>query len=190
MAVLLLAMLGAGCTVALRDPGVFVSCGTLRYVVNTNDASLSTARRAAIDDAVEEFAALVGRRVAKVDFSGQTAAASVPGGPIVIELAWPEESPHALGFAEPHVVATEYSGGWVLLNPSIRNAPAGLIRRLVLHELGHLHGLDDVTDPGEIMDPSLAATHWGPGDLIGLSLTHEGGCEGSRLAAEFQAAVG
>jgi hypothetical protein len=178
------AVLGAGCTVTLRDPGVAAGCGVLRYVVNPNDVALSAERHAAIDGAVAEFAALVGRSV-----DDQTAAGSVPGGPIVIELAWPEESPHALGFAEPHVVANEYSGGWVLLNPSIRQAPAGLIRRLVLHELGHLHGLDDVVDPGEIMDPSLAATRWGPGDLVGLTLTHRGGCGGSALATELRAAL-
>jgi hypothetical protein len=186
---LVLAVFGTSCTVTLRDPGVSASCGPVRYVVNSSDVSLSTERRAAIDDAVEEFAALLGRRVSEVDFRGQTAAGSAPGGPVVIELAWPEESPHALGFAEPHLVGEAYSGGWVLLNPTIRNAPVGLIRRLVLHELGHLYGLDDVADPGEIMDPSLAATEWGPGDLVGLLVTHRGGCGSSALVTGLRAAL-
>ena len=77
-----------------------------------------------------------------------------------------------------------------MIDPTIRNAPTGLIRRLVLHELGHLHGLDDVDDPGELMDPSLAASAWGPGDLFGLAMTHGGGCAGARLSAEFRALAG
>ncbi|MEZ5246577.1 MAG: hypothetical protein R2707_15875 [Acidimicrobiales bacterium] len=184
-AVLALAVLASGCTVAFRDPGVVAGCGPLRYTLDTADVSLSAGRRAAIHDAVEEFATLVGRVV--VEVTAGSAADGAAGDPVRIVLAWPEESPDGLGFAEPQVVGTTYVGGWIMLNPSIRSAPAGLIRRLVLHELGHLHGLDDVTDPGELMDPSLAATNWGPGDLFGLAMTHGGGCEGSLLSSEFQA---
>jgi hypothetical protein len=187
VAVLTLAVLASGCTVAFRDPGVVAGCGPLRYTLDTADVSLSAGRRTAIHDAVDEFATLVGRAAVEIPSDGDTAAGNAPGDPVVIELAWPEESPDGLGFAEPHIVGTSYTGGWIMLHPSIRSAPAGVIRRLVLHELGHLHGLDDVADPGELMDPSLAATRWGPGDLFGLAMTHGGGCEGSRLSAEFQA---
>lgn len=184
------AVLVSGCTVVFRDPGVTAGCGPLRYMVTTDGVSLTAARRQAIDDAVASFGWLVGRSVVRVESNGATAADNGPGDPILIELAWPEESPDGLGFAQPHVVGTTYTGGWIMIDPTIRNAPTGLIRRLVLHELGHLHGLDDVDDPGELMDPSLAASAWGPGDLFGLAMTHGGGCAGARLSAEFRALAG
>lgn len=171
----------------LRDPGVTVGCGPLRYSLNLNDETLSAEREDAIGAAVEEFAALVGRGVESVEADGATAAGNGPGDPIMLEMVWPEGQPGGLGFAEPHIVGTSYDGGWILLNPVLRNAPPGLIRRVVLHELGHLHGLADVDDPKELMDPSLATSTWGPGDLVGLLVTHDGGCAGSGLAAELLA---
>ena len=47
------------------------------------------------------------------------------------------------------------------------NAQLGLL----LHELGHLVGLDHVDDPDELMYPTATSmTSFGPGDLQGLSL--------------------
>jgi len=47
------------------------------------------------------------------------------------------------------------------------NAQLGLL----LHELGHLVGLDHVDDPNELMYPTATSmTAFGPGDLQGLSL--------------------
>jgi hypothetical protein len=189
-AVLTLALLAPACRYELRDPGVTAGCGPLRYTVTEHDVGLTGDRRAAIDDAVAEFAALVGRTVESLDDSGQVASGNAPGDPVVFEFAWPDEQPAGLGFAEPHVVGSSYAGGWVMLNPSLRNAPTGVIRRLVLHELGHLHGLEHVDDPGELMDPSLAAEQWGPGDLFGLYVTHDGGCPGATLVPAFQDAIG
>lgn len=190
LAVLAMALVSAACTYELRDPGVTAGCGPLRYTVTEHDIDLSAGRRAAIDDAVAEFGALVGRTVEPIDDSGQVASGNAPGDPVVFEFAWPDEQPAGLGFAEPHVVGSSYEGGWVMLNPSLRNAPTGLIRRLVLHELGHLHGLEHVDDPGELMDPSLTAGEWGPGDLFGLFVTHDGGCPGATLVSAFEDAAG
>jgi hypothetical protein len=48
---------------------------------------------------------------------------------------------------------------------------------LILHELGHLAGLDHVTDPNDIMYPVIGhMTHYGAGDVAGLSLLGTGGC--------------
>jgi len=167
----------------LRDPGVSAGCGPLRYTVNAHEVAISPERLAAIDAAVDEFGQLLGRPVEHSAPEGATAQGNQPGDPIVFDLSWPAENPAGLGFAEPHVVEAGYDGGWVRLNPIIRHAPTGLIRRLVLHELGHLNGLADVDDPDELMDPTLVATQWGPGDLAGLALTHSGGCSGSPLEA-------
>lgn len=40
---------------------------------------------------------------------------------------------------------------------------------IVDHEFGHLVGLDHVEDPRELMNPEVAATTYGPGDLEGLA---------------------
>jgi len=190
LAVVTTVVAASGCTFVIRDPGVSAGCGPLRYTVNAHDVSITDDRLAAIDDAVAEFASLVGREVDPSAPDGATAADNDPGDPLLFDLSWPAENPAGLGFAEPHVVDGAYDGGWVRLNPVIRHAPVGLIRRLVLHELGHVHGLDDVVDQNELMDPTLVASQWGPGDLAGLAITHGGGCTGSPLAAAVDALLG
>lgn len=51
---------------------------------------------------------------------------------------------------------------------------------ILTHELGHVVGLDHVTDSGELMYPLLnGATGWGPGDLAGLAAAGSGRCEGT-----------
>jgi hypothetical protein len=183
----LFGLVAGACTSVLQHPGVTVPCAALRYSVTTNDVVISQPRLDAISGAVEEFGSLIGRPVELVIDEDATAAGNHAGDPVVFELVWPEDDPDGLGFAEPHISGASYDGGWVMLNPTIRNAPTGLIRRLVLHELGHLHGLAHVDDPGELMDPTLAADDWGPGDLVGLFTTLDGGCQGSSLLAELLA---
>ena len=51
--------------------------------------------------------------------------------------------------------------------------------KVVLHELGHVLGLDHVVDPAQVMHPSLVSSPgiWGAGDLAGLTLLGRGaGC--------------
>ena len=55
-------------------------------------------------------------------------------------------------------------------------APGGLVRRLVLHELGHLHGLLDVDATDELMNPDLVVDDYGWGDIWGLIHAHDGLC--------------
>lgn len=49
-------------------------------------------------------------------------------------------------------------------------------RITILHELGHLVGLDHVVDNGEVMGESTEATQLGPGDLQGLAIVGSGRC--------------
>jgi hypothetical protein len=42
-------------------------------------------------------------------------------------------------------------------------------RAILLHELGHVLGLDHVDDEAELMDPEPTALDYGPGDLAGLA---------------------
>ncbi|MGQ0574402.1 MAG: matrixin family metalloprotease [Pseudonocardia sp.] len=60
----------------------------------------------------------------------------------------------------------------VLADP--RTAP--LARTVVLHELGHLVGLDHVAAPGEVMDAASEASELGPGDRQGLAALGAGAC--------------
>lgn len=62
-------------------------------------------------------------------------------------------------------------------------SPAGRARTqaVIMHELGHVVGLDHVTDPQELMFPSATyVTSWGPGDLQGLAAAGAGACEGAK----------
>ena len=83
------ALLSAGCTVVLRDPGVSNGCGPLRYSFNTHDITLTPERRAAVDDAIAEFGALVGRSVEPSASGGATAASHRPGDPTAVAPAGP-----------------------------------------------------------------------------------------------------
>ena len=49
---------------------------------------------------------------------------------------------------------------------------------MVLHELGHIMGLDHVTSKAELMEPAGGSmTDFGPGDLAGLEqLGRDQGC--------------
>lgn len=49
-------------------------------------------------------------------------------------------------------------------------------RITLLHELGHLVGLDHVNDPNEVMDGLTEAVQLGPGDRQGLAIVGSGGC--------------
>ena len=185
---LFVAVVSSSCTYVVARPGVTVGCAALEVELNPH-GELDAARRQAIIGAVEEFGALVGR---DVEYLGRTTARAVDhqiGDPLLIEVAWPQEAPSAWGFAAPAVSGGRYVEGWMYVNPVLAAAPTGVIRRLVLHELGHLYGLDHVDDTGELMNPDLTVTDYGPGDLVGLIVTHDGGCAGNTLVAALAEAV-
>ncbi|HEX6418878.1 MAG TPA: matrixin family metalloprotease, partial [Acidimicrobiales bacterium] len=62
----------------------------------------------------------------------------------------------------------------LLAGPGGREA----VRAVLLHELGHLVGLDHVDDPGQLMQPVAQAdlVAFGPGDLTGLAHLGRGAC--------------
>lgn len=51
-------------------------------------------------------------------------------------------------------------------------------RSVVMHELGHLVGLDHIDEPGQLMQPEGddSLTAWGDGDLTGLAALGRGRC--------------
>ncbi|MEA2452575.1 MAG: hypothetical protein QOG04_1285 [Actinomycetota bacterium] len=76
-----------------------------------------------------------------------------------------------------------YVTGHVLLNGAdqLDNGfrPGKTWGKVILHELGHVLGLDHVADPAQVMNPSLVSSPaaWGTGDRAGLTLLGAGaGC--------------
>jgi hypothetical protein len=165
----------AGCTFELRDPGVTVACGAMKFEVNRGDAG--DAQVAAVLSGVERYGAVAGR---KIVFLGETDASVADGArdplaPVLIEFFWPDDAPTRYGFAEPAIVDGHYVGGFIYIHPMLDGASADMVTRLTMHELGHLAGLDDVDAVDEMMNAELTAADWGAGDIWGLHLT-SGGC--------------
>lgn len=182
----LIGLLASGCNYELRDPGVLASCAPLEFVINSHGEGLGQAQHDAIVDAVNDFGVMVGREVDYLGGSTLTYRDHSPGDPILIEFTWPDDAPDFLGFANPYITNGTYDGGWMYFNPAIKTAPAGMVYRLVSHELGHMTGLGDVfDDTTELMNPNLTAQTWGSGDLVGFSITHMGGCENSTLVGDL-----
>lgn len=115
--------------------------------------------------------------------------------PVLIAWSTPEETPELRGDVAGLAGSTAraslgggrltYVTGTVVLDgPGLAQTakqPGGraLVRAVLLHELGHLVGLDHVEDPGELMyRASLGRTGFGPGDLAGLARLGAGPCRG------------
>src|SRR3954453_9331024 len=113
--------------------------------------------------------------------------------PVLISWSDPAESPALAGteagfaapvpWAPPGEPQRFVSGIVALSMPALdtlyaRPHGATLVRDVMLHELGHLAGLDHVTDKSQLMYPTL--THplpgYGAGDLAGLAAVGRGAC--------------
>ena len=162
----------AGCTFVLREPVATSACGEFRYEVNAGSAGAD--QIAAVKSAARRFGELIDREVV---FVGLTDASTVDmeataAEPVLIQFSWPDDAPTRFGFAEPLVRDGRLVGGFILLHPMLEEAPPDIVERVTMHELGHLGGLAHVNDVDEIMNPKITADDWGPGDIIGLNLTH------------------
>lgn len=69
------------------------------------------------------------------------------------------------------------SGQVALDGAEVNGKSDGFVRALVLHELGHLVGLDHVDDRNELMYPTMTGLHsFGVGDRSGLAALGAGRC--------------
>ncbi|MEO0495249.1 MAG: hypothetical protein AAF081_17725 [Actinomycetota bacterium] len=172
-------VVATSCTFGLRDPGTVVACDPIDFEINTHGEAVSDEALTAVVDTFTEFGDLVGRDVVYLGPTEATQAGHTPDDPVLVEFIWPDDAPDELGYASPTIRDGEYVSGWMYLHPVIGEAPDWLVRRLVLHEIGHLNGLLDVNDPTQMMDPGLATDTWGTGDLAGLAITTDLGCNDS-----------
>lgn len=114
--------------------------------------------------------------------------------PVIIGWSTEAESPdlsgNTAGVGGPMVSRGAYGtdeylrSGTVILDldqfPDNLDNPAdrAVAKALVMHELGHVVGLDHVDDRQELMYPTTSSlVDWGPGDLEGLAFAGSGQCE-------------
>ncbi len=172
------------------EPVRFDPCSPVRYVVNT-----TTAPPRAVDDVRAAVAKTSAATGIEFIFGGQTDEPVSVDRPLVQEerygrrwspilIAWSPQDPalfreHSAGVATNSYAANDagrlvYVTGTVIMNASHELSHGfGAGRtwgKVILHELGHVVGLDHVDDPAEVMNPSLVSSpaNWGVGDLAGL----------------------
>lgn len=176
-----------------KEPVGFSPCRTIPYVVNPRDAPDNW------EDLVDAAIAEVGTRAGlKFDDRGTTddrAFSERLNGtspePVIIAWADSDEveglADDVAGLGGPTMIEVAgrraYVTGSVVLDTEttdrLADEPGGDERQLalLLHELGHLVGLDHVKDRNELMYPRAAArTTYGPGDLAGLAELGAIGC--------------
>lgn len=113
--------------------------------------------------------------------------------PVLIAWVTPQEEPDVAGgtiglggssFVSAGDSPTAYVSGAMLLDApqieSLTRFPGGYeqARAIVMHELGHVVGLDHVNDPDQLMyaESNLEVTEFGAGDLTGLAKLGRGVC--------------
>ncbi|WP_291378247.1 matrixin family metalloprotease [Demequina sp.] len=180
----------------LHDP-----CIPIRWAISTDRMPLGADE--VVHEAVAEVAARTGLVWESVGYSG--APAVFDREPLVKQVKW-RWAPVVIGWSTegesadlagrtsgvggPMVTRGAYGtdeylrSGTVLLDLAdfpddlSNEADRATAKALVMHELGHVVGLDHVDDMSELMFPSVTSTvEWGPGDLAGLASAGAGQCE-------------
>lgn len=183
----------------LHDP-----CVAIHWQLST--AGMPAGAEPLAQDAVASVAAATGLVFV---FDGYTDEQALFGGPILVhEDGW-EYAPMVIGWGTEtqssdlggdttgvggaRVTPGAYEdreflrSGTVIVDTSdigdILTSPAeqARTRAVIMHEVGHVVGLDHVSDPRELMFPSATyVLGWGPGDLQGLAAAGAGPCEGGK----------
>ena len=171
---------------ALLDPGVAYPCAPIHYVVSAAEAPADFAE--VVHGAVGKVSAASGYRfyfdgmTPDRDFSAHLTDGRA--GPVLIGFATAAEVPQfagdviGLGRSVPGGDA-RYATGVVMLDATKYADQHDMAERqaIVMHELGHVLGLDHVHDAGELMNQAnIGRTTLGPGDLAGLRHQHALSC--------------
>jgi hypothetical protein len=175
-------------TYRLLDPGIAYACAPIHYVVSEADAPPDFAQ--VVHGAVGRISQASGYRFF---FDGMTPDRDFSAhlqrgrrGPVLIGFATQAEVPQfagdviGLGASVPGP-DRHYATGVIMLDATkYAEEPDPAERQaIVLHELGHVLGLDHVHDDGELMNArNLGRTTLGPGDLAGLHRQYLTSCPG------------
>lgn len=172
------------------EPIAWDPCREIHYEINPAEGPDDAAGFVA--EAVDEVSAVTGLRFVydgttdrRPDVSGGEDALARP--PVLVAWSDEEEVPELEGDVVGLGGATalgvrggrqRYVTGAVTLDTDLEfGLDSTVARGVLLHELGHLVGLDHVSDPGELMygDGTLVRD-FGPGDREGLVRLGEGRC--------------
>ncbi len=196
-----IAMQPSGAAPVAYDP-----CRPIHYVVNT--ANEPPGGQQLITDAFTRLGAATGLKFisdgSTSETPGERRDAFQPDrygdkwAPVAIWWATPDTAPRLSGAVAGYAASTSIDTGQVLGAP-IRTFVSGIVvldgpqlamvetssragragaRSVILHELGHLVGLDHVDDPTQIMNPESSGqvTAYAAGDLRGLNELGRGTC--------------
>ncbi len=172
-------------------PVTYQACLPIKYVVNER-GSIPDGQRL-IDEAIGKVSAATGLRFVKLGATNlRPGRGQVPGGTVLIAWSDPEEVPRLGGeivgvggsnsFHFRDSNARYYFSGEVSLDAAdltrmLQREGMSSVRAVIMHELGHVVGLDHVNDGHELMNKhNLGKTDFGRGDLRGLARLGKGGC--------------
>lgn len=172
-------------------PVTWSPCEPIRYVINSAQAPDDWA------NLVKDSAAAVSEASGlSLSYQGTTTDRNFSNrdpGPNQVLIGWAtaEEVPRlegnvaGLGGPVKRTIngRSKYVAGTIVLDAdafdSLESAPAGRRQQqaIVMHEFGHLLGLDHVDDSSELMyAENVGRSDFGPGDLRGLALLGSGSC--------------
>lgn len=176
-------------------PVTYQVCRPITYLVDDTNEVQGGQRM--IDEAVAE----VSRRTGLQFVSMGTTSHEQGSGRVVLRIAWSDEQQvpqlagDTVGIGGSSSVLMPsgrryFDSGEISLDAPdlartlVETGPAS-VRAVIMHELAHVVGLDHVSDRNELMyQNNLGKTDFGPGDLEGLTLLGQGGCETTRRAQD------
>jgi hypothetical protein len=183
------------------EPVRWNPCETIHYVVNLDEAPPDSLGD--VQEAIRRVSVATG---ITFEFDGPTSEQPIQRRPSYqperygdrwapVLIAWVDPDESSIAFAHSGHLAAGVAApqiptdgeqilvsGWVAINADDPNPPGfdliGAQGPVVLHELGHVMGLDHVQSYGELMEGSGGGvTDFGPGDLEGLhELGRSAGC--------------